>query len=63
MEAWVIPVIAGIFSLLVAIIGLMGGIGGVLLTQFLQARNQRQNSVRDAILARYAEFVSVASAE
>jgi hypothetical protein len=56
MEAWVVPVIAGIFSL-------MGGIGGVLLTQFLQARNQRQNSVRDAILIRYAEFVGVASAE
>jgi hypothetical protein len=56
MDLWAVPVISGGFSLL-------GGVIGVLLTQRVQSHYRERHFVQEGVLARYAEFVGIASAE
>jgi hypothetical protein len=50
-------------TLIAASMALVGVVVGAILSQWLQARNRRHQFVEEGLLARYAEFVGVASAE
>ncbi len=56
MDQWAV-------SLIAAIMTLAGVVLGAILSQGLQARNRRNQFVQEGVLARYAEFVGIASAE
>lgn len=60
METWVVTLIAACIG---AFAGIIGGIVGAFCNQWLQARNRRNQFVQEGALARYAEFVAIASAE